>query len=185
MFTTTVTSNTIPTSITTDATITTRINTTDTYSSITTTTIGQLTSPTLSSTSSDRNDNNSSSVGVTVAIVVLVVVVLITITVVVIGIIVVWKERKSKQHTKPEDVYYSTIDETTLQRTPKNKPEATDNEVDDKKLSKENPQYMEIVISADCTRADKVVIQDNPSYSVPSDQVKMQDNPAYGSLSIK
>ena len=44
---------------------------------------------------------------------------------------------------------------------------------------------MEIVKNADCIRADKVVMQDNPSYSAPSDQVKMQDNPAYGSLSIK
>ena len=96
-----------------------------------------------------------------------------------IGIIVVWKERKSKQQTKPEDVYYSTIDETTLQRTPRNKPKATHSEVDNMKLSKENPQYMEIGKSAKCTKADKVVMQDNPSYSVPSDQVKMQDNPAY------
>ena len=158
------------------------MNTTDTYSSITTTT-ALLPSPTLTSTSSD--DNSSSNVGVTVAIVVLVVVVLITITVVVIGIIVVWKERKNKQCTKPEGVYYSTIDETILQQTPKNKPELTHNEVDDKKPTKENPQYTEIVKSADCTRADKVVMQDNPSYSAPSDQVKMQDNPAYGSLSIK
>ena len=100
-------------------------------------------SPILSSTSqSDDNMYNSSSVGVTVAIVVLVVVVLIIITVVVIGIIVVWKERKNKQHTKTEDVYYSTIDETTLQ---KNKPEATNNEVDDKKLSKENPRIWKLL----------------------------------------
>ena len=98
-----------------------------------------------------------------------------------IGITVVWKERKSKQQIKPEDVYYSTIDETTLQRSSKNKPKATHNEVDDK----EEPHYifMEVVESAKCTKADKVVIQDNPSYSiisVPSDQVKIQ---AYGSLS--
>ena len=45
---------------------------------------------------------------------------------------------------------------------------------------------MEIVISAECTIADKVVMQDNPSYLAPDQlQVKMQDNPAYGSLSIK
>ena len=154
---------------------TTTINATDTYTSITTT---FAPSPTLSS-SSQSDNNNSSSVGVIVTIVVLVVVVFITITVVVIGIIVVWKERKSKQHTKPEGIYYSTIDETKLQQTPKYKPEATHSEVNDIQLSKENPQYMEIVKSADCTIADKVIMQDNPSYSVP---VKMQDNPAYASI---
>ena len=135
--------------------------------------------PTLSS-SSQSDSNNSSGIGVIVAIVVLVVVVFITITVVVVGIIVVWKERKSKQHIKPEGVYYSTIDEIKLQRTPKNKPVANHSEVNDIQLSKENPQYMEIIKSADCTIADKVIMQDNPSYSVP---VKMQDNPAYAGLS--
>ena len=175
------TSNTTPTSVTAvaDSTITTTINTTDTYSSVTTT-IAKLTSTTLSSTSSD--DDNSSSVGVAVAIVVLVVVVLITITVVVIGIIVVWKRKESKQNTIPEDVYYSTIDEITLQQTLKNKPEATHYyEVDDMQLSKEEPHYiyMDIAKSADSTRADKVVMQDNPFHLAPSDQVKMQDNPAY------
>ena len=191
MFTTSATSNTTATSITAviqtavagDTTTTTTINTTD----ITTTVELLTSSPTLSSSSLTLSSSSltlsssSSSVGVTVAIVVVLVVVLIIITVVVIGIIVVWKERKSKQHIKPEDVYYSTIDETTLQRTSKNKPQATHNEVDDK----EEPHYifMEVVKSAKCTKADKVAMQDNPSYSiisVPSDQVKMQ---AYGSLS--
>ena len=93
-------------------------------------------SPTLSSIS-QSDDNNSSSVGVTVAIVVLVVVVLITITVVVIKMIVVWKERKSKQHTKPEDVYYSTIDETILPRLPTSKPEPDRIEMNDGQDNKE------------------------------------------------
>ena len=91
-----------------------------------------------------------------------------------VGIIVGWKERKSKQHTKPEGVYYSTINETKLQQTSKNKPEATHSEVNDIQLSKENLK------SADCTIADKVIMQDNPSYSIP---VNMQDNPAYAGLS--
>ena len=98
-----------------------------------------------------------------------------------IGIIIVWKGRKSKQHSTIEGVHYSTINE---QVTTKNKLEATHSEVNDKQFSIENPQYMEIIISADSATADKVVMQDNPSYSLPSgDQVKLQDNPAYASSS--
>ena len=128
-----------------------------------------INSPTLSTSQSD--DNNSFSVGVTVAIVVLVVVVLIIITVVVIGIIVVWKRKKTKQQTKPEDVYYSTIDETTLPRSPTNKPESDYIEMNDGQDNKE-PQYVDIPDSVHSTK--QVAMQDNPAYYIPSDE--MQDD---------
>ncbi len=142
-----------------------------------TTTTSLISSPIYTSIStSQSDDNNNSSVGVTVAIVVLVVVVLIIITVVVIGIIVVWKRKKSNQQTKPEGVYYSTINETMLQSTPSNKPEAIYSEMNDGQDSKE-PQYMDVTKSLHSTeQADKIVIQDNPDYS--ENQVKMQP-PAY------
>ena len=135
---------------------------TDTHSSTT-----SLNSPTVTSSSSDNN--NSSSVGVIVAIIVLVVIVFIIITVVVIGIIVVWKREKSEQHTKPEGVYYSTINEIMLQRTPTNKPEAVYSEMNDGQANKE-PEYMDISKSGQ--QADKIIMQDNPAYSVEH-QVKM------------
>ena len=131
----------------------------------------------------------------------------IIITVVVVGIVVVWKRRKSEQDTKSEGVYYSTIDETTLQRSPTIKPEPVYNEMNDeqdsnyieisksnhstKQMNKvtmqDNPAYCEhqvktkISKSAQSTeQADKVTIQDNPAYSILSeDQIKMNDNPAY------
>ena len=94
-----------------------------------------------------------------------------------IGIIVVWKRKKS-EHTKPEGVYYSTINETMLQRTPSNKPEAVYSEMNDGQDSKE-PEYMDISKSGQSTeQAGKIIMQDNPAYSVEH-QVKMQDNPAY------
>ena len=106
------------------------------------------------------------------------VVIFIIITVVVIGIIVVWKRRKN-EHTKPEGVYYSTINETMLQRTPSNKPEpAVYSEMNDGQDSKE-PEYMDISKSGQSTeQAGRIIMQDNPAYSVEH-QVKMQDNPAY------
>ena len=179
-----------PTSTTTVITLTTNAGTipavTDTHSSITTTVISttSLNSPTLSSSSqsdnnnNNNNSNNSSSVGVIVAIVVLVIVVfIIIITVVVVGIIVVWKRKKS-EHTKPEGVYYSTINETMLPRPPTNKPEAVYGEMNDGQDSKE-PEYMDISKSDRSTeQAGKIIMQDNPAYSAEH-QVKMQDNPAY------
>ena len=94
-----------------------------------------------------------------------------------IGIIVVWKRKKSERHTKQEGVYYSTIDEATLQRTPANKSEAVYGEINDEQDSKE-PEYMDISKTGHSTeQADKIVIQDNPAYS--DTQLKMQDNPAY------
>ena len=161
--TTTTTTTTTAASITSTATVITPITTTTTTLTL---------SPTLSS-SSQSDDDNSSSVGVTVAIVVvLVVVVLIIITVVVIGIIVVWKRKKCQQHTKPEGVYYSTIDDdrTMLQSTPSNKPEAIYSEMNDGEDSKE-PQYMDVTKSE---QADEI---GNSAYS--ENQVKIQDNPAY------
>ena len=141
--------------------------------STTTTSTGTITtlvvSPTLSSTQSDnssQSDNNgSSSVGV---ILVLVIVVIITITVVVVGIIVIWKRKKSEEHTKPESAYYSTIDETTFPRSPINKPEPIYSEMNDEQNNKE-PQYMDIPENVLSTKqADKIIIQDNPAYSTPN-----------------
>ena len=93
-----------------------------------------------------------------------------------VGIVVVWKKRKSEQNNKPEGVYYSTIDEI-LQRSPANKPEPVYSEMNDNKES----QYMDITKGIHSTeQADKVTMQDNPAYSIPSEhQVNMQDNPAY------
>ena len=132
---------------------------------------------------------------------------IIIITVVVVGIVVVWKRKKSKQDTKPDGVYYSTIDETTLQRSSTIKPEPVYSEMNDgqdsnyieisksnhstkqtnKVTMQDNPAYCEhqvnikISKSAQSTKqADKVTLQDNPAYSVSSEyQIKMNDNPAY------
>ena len=78
------------------------------------------------------------------------VVVFIIIIIAVIGIIVVCKRKKSK-HTKPGGVYYSTINETMLQRTPSNKPETVVySEMNDGQDSKE-PEYMAISKSGQST----------------------------------
>ena len=152
------------------------------------TTIANITnsnSPTVMITSASSDNSDSFSVGVIVAIVVFV---FIIITVVVVGIVVVWKRKKSEQHTKQEGVYYSTIDETTLQRPPTHKPEPVYSEMNDGQDSKE-PQYMDIAKDIHSTK--QVVMEDNPAYSTkaqdypvphstPTDQkIKMQDNPAY------
>ena len=140
-----------------------------------------MTSPTLNLVS-DKDKKKSSSAGVIVALIVLVVVILITITIFVVGISIVRKAKRSMQSSKPEGIYYSTIDETKLQRTVNDKPEAPHSELTDMQLNKEEPQYMEIFKNASGSPlADKVEMQGNPSYSLSSDQVKMQDNPAYTS----
>ena len=151
-------------------------------------TLSIINSHTLSSSSQsdNNNNNNSSSVGVIVAIiiVVLVVVVFIIITVVVVGIIVVWLRNKSEQHTKPESVYYSTIDETTLPRSPTSKPEPVYNEMNDGQQENKEPEYMDIPEGIHSTKqTNKVTMQDNPAYSIPSEhQVEIQDNPAYSGV---
>ena len=93
-----------------------------------------------------------------------------------IGIIVVWKERKVNNTLNQRVSTTAPLMRQNYNELQKNKPEATHSEVNDIQLSKENPQYMEIIKSADRTIPDKVIMQDNPSYSIP---VKMQDNPAY------
>ena len=141
------------------------ISSTSTTASTTTNAILNINSPTLSS--SQYDNNNSSSVGVIVTIVVLVVVFII-ITVVVIGIIVVWKRKtQNEQHTKPEGVYYSTIDETALPRSPTNKPESDYIEMNGGQENKDS-QYMDIPHST--KQANKVTMQDNPAYSIASDK---------------
>jgi len=108
----------------------------------------------------------------------------------VVGIIVVWKKMKNEQDTKPEGVYYTTIDETTLQRSPTNKAEPVYTEMNDGEDSKE-PQYIDI--SKNTKQTGKITMQDNPAYSeyqtkvqgnpvysIPiENQVKIQDNPSY------
>ena len=111
---------------------------------------------------------------------ILLIIVLVTIIVAVIGITIFWRERKSKHHTQEESVYYSTIDETKSQRTPKHKPETIYSEIIDVKVSKEEPCYMKTSKCTQSTIAEKVTIQDNPSYFLLSDHhVKIEDNPAY------
>ena len=65
-----------------------------------------------------------------------------------VGISTVRKAKRSMQRSKPEGIYYSTIDETKLQRIINNKPEAPQSELTDMQLSKEEPQYMEIFKNA-------------------------------------
>ena len=125
-----------------------------------------------------------------------------------VGIIVVWKRRISEQHSKQEGVYYTTIDEATLQ-SPTNK---CITKMNDEQGSRE-PQYMEISKSTQPTKqmetvtmqdnpaytehehsvkmemcestcstkqSDKLTIQDNPSYSILCEhKIKMEDNPTY------
>ena len=47
------------------------------------------------------------------------------------GVIAVWKRKKNEQYTKQEDIYYSTIDETTMKRSPTSKPEPVYSEMND------------------------------------------------------
>ena len=93
-----------------------------------------------------------------------------------VGITIFWRERKSKRHTKEESVYYSTIDETKSQRTPKYKTETVYSEI----VDEEEPCYMKTSKCTQSTMTEKVTIQDNPSYFLLSDHhVKIEDNPAY------
>ena len=85
-----------------------------------------------------------------IAVAVIVVIILIIITVVVGGIIVVWKRKKSEQHTKPEGVYYSTINKLALQKSLSNKPEPVYAEMDE--LYNKEPQYMVISEITDRTK---------------------------------
>ena len=145
-------------------------------------TLSIINSHTLSSSSqSDNNNNNNSS---SVGVIVVVVVVFIFITIVVVEIIVLWPRKKSEQHTKPEGVYYSTIDETTLPRSPTSKPEPVYNEMNDGQQENKEPEYMDIPEGIHSTKqTNKVTMQDNPAYSIPSEhQVEIQDNPAYSGV---
>ena len=131
---------------------------THTYSSITTA-ITFLNSPTLvSSDSHSDNNSNKLSAEVIVAIVILLIIVFVTIIEAVIRVTVVWKERKSKYHTKEKHVY-STINETKLQKTPQSKPEIIHSELIDVQVSKEEPRYMKTSKNAQSTTiAEKVAI---------------------------
>ena len=94
-----------------------------------------------------------------------------------VRIIVVWKGKRNKQHTEQEGVYYTTIDEATLQRSPANKPEPVYNEMNDGQDSKD-PQYMDIPEDTHSTKQlDNLTMQDNPAYSVH--HVNTQDDTSY------
>ena len=84
-----------------------------------------------------------------------------------------WKGNRSVS-TKPEGVYYSTIDEGTLQTSLPSKPEPIYTEMSDEKSNAKN-------ISNTSPTQQHVTTQDNPAYSDPKKQVALQDNPAYGS----
>ena len=86
-----------------------------------------------------------------------------------VGIIVVWKKKKSEEHDKRKGIYYSTIDESTLQ-SPTNK---QTNKMNDEQSSRE-PQYMETSKTTQPTKQiGKVTMQDNPAYTLSmSTQVK-------------
>ena len=112
-----------------------------------------------------------------------------------VGIIVVWKRKKSEEQGKQEGIYYSTIDEPTLQ-SPTNR---QIDKMNDEQSSRE-PKYMEISKSTQPTKQMKnVIMQDNPAYSEHEHSVKMemsksaysanqtdqliiQDNPSYSIL---
>ena len=112
-----------------------------------------------------------------------------------VGIIVVWKRKKSEEYSKQEGIYYSTIDDATLQ-SPTNKQISKMND----EQSNREPQYMEISKSTQCTKQiEKVTMQDNPAYSEhehpvkmgmcesaysanQTDQLTIQDNPSYSIL---
>ena len=78
------------------------------------------------------------------------------------------------------------LGETTLPKSPTNKPvEPVYDEMNDRKQENKEPQYMDIPEGIHSNKqANKVTMQDNPAYSIPSEhQVKMQDNPAYSTSS--
>ena len=100
-----------------------------------------------------------------------------------VGIIVVWKRKRNERYAKQKGIFYSTNDDTMLQKTPANKLVADYYEVTDRQDSKEPAQYIEIFIDGHSTeQADKIVIQNNPAYS--DTQFKMQDNPAYSATKM-
>ena len=157
---------------------------TTTAPSSTNATLSIINSNTLSSSSQSDNNNNNNNNSSSVGVIVVVVVVFIFITIVVVEIIVLWPRKKSEQHTKPEGVYYSTIDETTLPRSPTSKPEPVYNEMNDGQQENKEPEYMDIPESIHSTKqTNKVTMQDNPAYSIPSEHpVEIQDNPAYSGV---
>ena len=103
----------------------------------------------------------------------LVIIVFITVIIIVLIVIVFWKEKKNRQCNKPEEVYYSTVDEVKIQKIAKNKPEVANNETE--------AHYTDITENVYSTITNKVTLQlqDNPSYFIPSDHpYKIKDDPA-------
>ena len=75
----------------------------------------------------------------------------------------VWK-RKTNGSTKPEGVYYSTIDVGRLQTSQPTKPEPIYTEIGDKQNDAKK-------ISVTNSTQESVAMQDNPAYSKPKEQV--------------
>ena len=135
------------------------------------------TSPTLSTS---QSNDNSFSVVIIVAIVILVVAVFIIISVVVVGIKEVWKRRKSKSHTKEENIYHSTNDEATIKRSSTSKPEPVYNELN---YGQDNNKHQYINISKVhyAKQKEEAMVEDNQGYAtIPSDyQIEMEDTLVY------
>jgi len=81
-------------------------------------------------------------------------------------------------------MYYSTIDEGTLQTSLPNKPEPIYTELSNEQNNAKNISTTQKHVTMQDNPAysdpkEKVKLQDNPAYSDPKEQVKLQDNPAY------
>jgi len=101
-----------------------------------------------------------------------VIIAFITVIIIVLIFIVFWKEKKNRRCNKPEEVYYSTIDEVKV-KIAKNKPEVVNSETE--------AHYTDIAENIYSTITNKVTLQlqDNPSYFIPSDHPhKIKDDPA-------
>ena len=80
----------------------------------------------------------------------------------------VWKKKRSGS-TKPEGVYYSTIDVGRLQTSLPTKLEPIYTEIGDKQSDAKK-------ISVTNSTQESVTMQDNPAYSKSKEQVVLQDN---------
>ena len=180
---TTTTTTTTSTTTATTTTTTGAIIATDTYNNFNTLINSHI--PNLAS-QSDNNNSSSITVAVIVAITVLILILCILIILVMIGIIIL---RKSRQHTKPEEPYYSTIDEIKLQRPLKTKQETAHGKMNDVQVNKEEPTYIEMLENPQYTTSGNVTLQSDQSHSVSSNNqvdipshnipAKLQDNPSY------
>ena len=136
--------------------------------------------PTLQSTDHSSNDSrrsNSNRAILITALVVLGIIVFITVIIIALIVIVFWKEKKSRQCNKPEEVYYSTISGANVQKDAKSKPEI---------VNSEGEAYMDMTKNVFPTITNKVALQDNPSYFIPFDHPhEIEDDLACAYVNIK